>query len=521
MNPSEAQDDRLLVENEMLRGQIAEISNQFENASLKLEEGLTALSLMQEMRGWTDLTSYTIDGPDLQQVQELSRKLKNLTGLNAHIGRGSRLRHSYVWAGGIHHDDIPEGGGRGSVNVRAIINNAHNQREFFGSAARERQEKALYTSGHYIIVGEDVPASDRRRLGTSKLLKPLPLYQISGYLVDPDDPTTIWAIRRSWSDDGVVSVIDPRVPNGDLKHEWIYDHDHKDKERPSVKYAGKNEKVNTDKRFFMQVVNRQDGWCWGLPDATGAFNWADQYRRGVLNGLKMQEALATLAFKIKSNSAAGAKSAATKTAGTTQKGATAAMPDGTDVAALSTAGSGYDFDSLRPVLAIVATALDVSVVALSSDPGAAGSSYGSAQTLDKPTVLATMARRAVHVEFEKRILSWLRAPDARVWFEILDDGAELYRRIQAIALLWNSGVYEPEDIKKAFEELLGHGEVDASVPDGVLIPNNRDSLPRRDIDADSAGGVATSTPAADQGVSNGVGGQGGDSGTDIRTDTLS
>jgi hypothetical protein len=520
LNPAESADNRLAVENEMLKRQVTEISNEFENMSLRVEEGLTQLSLMADNRGWLDMSGYMEDGPDLHQVQDVSKKLKNLTGLNAHMGRGARLRHSYVWAGGIHHDDIPAGGGRGTTNVEAMVKHPHNQRAFFGAAARERQEKALYTTGHYLVVGEDVPVDRRRSMGTSKLLHNVPLYQISAYIVDPNDPTEVWAIRRSWSEDGIVTTIDPRMPNGNLKHEWIFDDAHKDKETATVKYNGGTERVNRNKRYFLQVVNRQDGWCWGLPDAVAAFNWADQYRKGVLNGLKMQEALATLAFKIKSASAAGAKSAATKTAGTTQKGATAAMPEGTDVAALSSAGSGYDFDSLRPVLAIVATALDVSVVALSSDPGAAGSSYGSAQTLDKPTVLSTMARRALHVEFEKRILNWLGAPDARVWFEILDDGAELYRRIQAIALLWQSGVYEAEDIKAAFEELLGHGEIDASVPDGVLIPNNANSLARRDLDTD-ANGVATTTPAADQGVSNNVGGQGGDSGTDIRTDTLS
>lgn len=493
---------------------IAELYNAAQNLQMQIES-MSNLSLMADGVGWIELNgSYATDGPTLYQVQDVSKKLRNLTGLNAHIGRGARARHSYIWEGGLHYDGVP-GSARGrGTNVQAIIDDPVNQANFFGAAARERQEKACYASGHYFVIGEEATTG---RNAKPKRLYSIPIWQITAALVNPDLPDEIWAVRRSWSPDGIVDGSNPLGMTAQ-RHEWVFLNAHIDKRTRTVTYNGGAEPVAQSKRMFMEVVNRQDGWTWGLPDAVAAFAWADQYRRGLINGIKMQEALATLAFKLTGKSAAGAANGAVKVQSTTVKGGTAAMVDGMDVAALSTAGKGYDFDSLRPVLAAAATAIDISVVALSSDPGAAGSSYGSGQLLDQPTRLAMEARRSIHVEFEKEILAWLGAPDARVWFRPLVDGAELYRAVQAIVLKWNSGLYSPDEAKAELEAL--RGLVDApAVPDGVLIPNNQASLPRRDIDADG-GGVGTQAPSADQGQSNGTGGVGDGSGQDIRNDQL-
>lgn len=504
------------TENQILREQLDTTRAALEDVNFRAQESMANLDMMMDSRGWTDLAGYSLDGPSLPQVKDSAKKIRNLTGLNVHIGRGWRLRHSYVWAGGMHHGNLGPTG-RGRTNVKNIVEAPHNQRSFFGQQARERQESACYTAGLYAVVGEDVPAN-KRDGGPAKLLHPLPVYQISGYIVDPDNPTEIWAIRRSWSPDGVADVNDARLSSVVMKHEWIYLNAHKSRETATVMYDGKRETVNRSKRVFFEQVNRLDGWTWGLPDAISAVPWADQYRRGVLNGLDMQAALASLAFKIKAQSAAGARNAATKVQSATPKGGTASMVDGMDVSALATAGSGYDFDSLRPVLSLVATAVDVSVVALSSDPGAAGSSYGSAATLDLPTKLSMLARRESHIELEIEVLKWFGVEDPKVWFDPIGDGAELYRLVQAVILKWNSGLYSPEEIKSDLEALFGH-DVVQSIPAGVLIPNNEDSLPRRDIDTDSSNPVQA--PSANQGVSNGTGGEGGNSGNLNRTDGIS
>ena len=472
----------------------------------QFHEALSNLDLMIDNAGWVEVGEYGNYGPELYQIQNISEQLRNLAALNAHMKRALTLRQSYIWEGDIKHDNIPENtDGRSRVaNVRAIIDDPINQRNFFSAEARKRQEACLYTNGHYFVVGTEAEGATPKRLNS------VPIWEISGLYCNPDDPSEVWAYRRKWTSfpQGETGGVD--------RAEWIFVDGFIDRRVNIITYAGTLEPVAQNKRMFVERVNDQDGWTWGLPDAAAAMQWAKKYRDGVLGGLDMQAALSRLAFKLSGKSSAGVKGAAAKVASAGEKGATAAMVDGMDITALSSAGRGYDFDSLRPVLAIVATALEVSVVALSSDPGAAGSSYGSAATLDAPTRLAMGSRRLLHEGFERQILSWLGAPDARVWFDSLDEGTELYRSVQAVLLKWTSGLYSPEEIKTELEAIFGH-EIVGDVPDGVLIPNNKDSLARRDIDTD----IATTTPAPTQGVANGTGGDGGSSGNDTRTDQIS
>ena len=505
------------VEVSMFRNQLSEAHNALENANLRLEE-MSNLSLMADVRGWLELTGYQSDGPDLYQVQDLSKKLRNLTGLNAHIGRGARLRHAQVWQGGIRHSGVP-GSRQGNRGVQVVVDDPINQANFFGASARERQEKALYTSGQYFVVGETSGSGRGRSVG-AKTLRSIPIWQITAAIVNPDDPSELWAVRRSWSEDGLVDGTQRVYPTGtaNLKNEWIYLELHKARKTATVTFNGAPEPVAASKTLFVERANLQEGWLWGLPDATAALNWSNEYRKGILSGLKMQEALATLAFKLKGQTAASTNAAASKVSSTTNKGGTAAMVEGMDVAALTTAGSGYDFDSLRPVLAIVATALDVSVVGLSSDPGAAGSSYGAGQLLDLPTRLSMEARRMLHIEFEKEVLAWLGAPDAHVSFESLLDATEIHRMMQAIVLPFMQGTYEPQEIRDRIDGFMGWPEGD--VPEGVLTPNNEASLARRDIDTDGVVSPGPTVPAADQGRADGVGGDGNASGNELRTDTL-
>jgi len=506
------------VEVEMLRGELDSAHNAIENVSLKLEESMSNMTLMADVRGWLELGGYQMDGPDLYQVQDVSKKLRNLAGLNAHIGRGARLRHAQVWQGGIRHHNVPQAR-QGNRGVQVVIDNAVNQANFFGPKARERQEKALYTNGQYFVVGEDARPARRGQPAKVKTLRSIPIWQITAVIVNPDAPTEMWAIRRSWSDDGIIDGTPYSFPMGAmLSHEWIYLNAHKDKERPTVTFIGAEERVARNKTLFMEQANLQDGWLWGLPDSIAALNWSNEYRKGVLNGLKMQEALATLAFKLKGQTAASTNAAAAKVSSASARGGTAAMVDGMDVAALSTAGSGYDFDSLRPVLAIVATALDVSVVGLSSDPGAAGSSYGAGQLLDLPTRLNMEVRRMMHVAFEEEILAWLGAPDVEVSFKSMLDGAELYRMMQSILLPYMDGLYSAQEMRDQVDAILDFPS--GTVPEGALIPNNAMSLARRDIDTDGTVTAGPTVPAVNQGRGNGGGGDGNTSGNDVRTDTL-
>jgi hypothetical protein len=108
----------------------------------------------------------------------------------------------------------------------------------------------------------------------------------------------------------------------------------------------------------------------------------------------------------------------------------------------------------------------------------------------------------------------LGARNPRAKFPPIADGAELYRKTQAIVLKWNTGLYTPEQIKNELQLLVGD-PMPSDIPDGVLVPNNEFSLGRTDIDMD----MSATVPSPGQGQDNGAGSLDG-LGMDLRSDTI-
>jgi hypothetical protein len=137
-------------------------------------------------------------------------------------------------------------------------------------------------------------------------------------------------------------------------------------------------------------------------------------------------------------------------------------------------GSDVSFENGRPLAAMASTGAEVSVVHALSDPGASGSSYGSAQTLDSPTQKMIAARREAISMFLKRVFALLGAPKAEVRWPRVEDEAT-YRLIQAIATMWQTGLFRPEELRGKFGELVDLA-LTGSFPKDVLIPNTKGAL---------------------------------------------
>jgi hypothetical protein len=177
------------------------------------------------------------------------------------------------------------------------------------------------------------------------------------------------------------------------------------------------------------------------------------------------------------------------------------------------------------ILAAAATSLEISVIDLSSNPGAAGSSYGSAQTLDLPSRIAVAARRAEEAEFDEKVLRWMGAKDPKAWFDSLQSAEDIYRLMQAEGFYWQYGLRDGMEQKKAFDTVKGiPNEVTQKTPDGLMIPNNEKFVDTLSNDANlgNGGGGASTTPATGtpgQGKSTGAGGAGNTG--NIRKDKIS
>lgn len=448
------------------------------SGAITLEEAVDNVMAMlrREDRNWGSAVGPEDEcGFTLSEIKEWSKKIRESTIGAPWIKKGLSARSSYIWKDGIHYDSIEsEGRGKGT-NVQALIDDPINQRNFFGDSAHRRREGCLYHDAIAAWIGQMEQGKKR--------LYPLPLKEITDQLRDPDRPDVIWAYRHSWTH------RDPSTGAETEKAEWIFTDEFVDK-RSKIrnvmsKVSGVQEKVATDKVIFDMHANRQEGHRFGSPDALAAYVWNKITRDATMDGVTMQAAMASFAWKASTSSKNSADNASMRFARGNAPGATAVVGGPNDLTPMANAGKGYDFGTLRGLTAIIATSLDISNIVLTADVSAAGSSYGSASTLDLPTRLAMEARRAEHIELDIRVLKWLGAKAPHAYFQTLADATEIFRECQAILLLWSSGLYEPGPLEKRLSALLQ--VVENTVPKNVLLPNNSDSWQRLDIDPNVTG----------------------------------
>jgi hypothetical protein len=475
---------------------LEDIQVEFDNLKFNYErvnEQLQSLDIMLDNRGWTELlgTGLEDSGPRIDQIKTASEQLRELTSVNAHLKRGNLLRANYVLEGGPNYEGVDGGKGAGNKNIRSSIDDTINQREYFSKAAYKKRMKARYTDGHVLWIADD----------NTRKLKMIPFEKITGTLTNPEDGTEIWALRI---------MRQPKNPNAELEARWIFLDEFKDKQNANrIVFKSNPEPIEKNSRIFLEIANPTLGWRWGTPDALAAMAWIRMYREFLISGKKMSDAMAMLWGQYK-NVQAGAQNASVQIGGAKQ-GAGGTAFGGGEYNIFNTAGKSYEFDAGRPILAAAATALEVSVVALASDPGAAGSSYGSAQTLDLPGRIAITAIRDEIAEMDVRVLKWLGAKNPVVWFDSLLDAEQIYRMLQAEQFYWANGLREAKEQKTEMDAVLGKPRsLTPAVPSGVMLQNNVNfpGTLSNDNQPGSGNSNAPQQVAPDQGKSNGTGGAG-------------
>lgn len=472
-----------------------------ENDRERLTEALSnaVLMLRQEDVGWALPGEGGYRGLDLKALQGWSEQIRaSLSGTadrapNPHMRNGLMLRHSFIWSGGIHYEGVPgdkqTGVTRGKFNTQKALDRLDNKRLVFSPTARQRREHALFSDGLYLVVGEN----------GSKKLRPVPLSEITDTYRDElyQDEIVAYRWTRNEAEKGANGKL---TGNRKAKSYWVYVDWFDGRIPDKINYQGKPETVLKTHTAFDLHANRPDGAAFGSPDAIAALVWARIIRDLVMNGVKMQDALAMFAFKATSKKKGGQQQAALELAQPTEAGSAANLGGDTDLVPLNTAGKGYDFGSIGFVVATMAASLHLSGIALSANTALAGSSYGAAKTLDLPGRMAMETRRQEHIEFDERILRWLGAPDATVYFDNYDDATDEYRAVQAAYLIWQSGNLSPEGFMAEMEIIYGR-KFTGDIPKGVVTPNNQKQL-------DQKAAAAKSTPAPNQGKGDGTGGAG-------------
>lgn len=499
-----------------------------------LHESLTnaVAMLRQEDAGWSlPGSDGTYRGLRLIELKHWSEQIRaSLSGTaknapNPHMRNGLMLRHSFIWDGGMHYGGVPGSKDtptrQGKTNVQQRIDALDNQRNFFGDSAHRRREAALYSDGLYLAVG--LP---------DKKIRPIPLHEITATHRSKlyEDEIVAYRWSRNESIDG-----GPR----EYRHYWIFVDWYDEKIPDLITYSsdggsgsGSGEQVLKDHVAFDLHANRPDGAAFGSPDAISALIWARIIRDLIMNGVKMQDALAMFAFKATSPSRAGQQATALELGKPSQSGSAAALGGDNDLVPLNSAGKGYDFGSIGFIVATMAASLHVSGIALSANTALAGSSYGAAKTLDLPGRMAMETRRREHVEYEARVLRWMNGgpTDAKAYFDNFDDATDEYRSVQSAMLAWTTGTLSPEGFRDELEIVYGR-KLSGKIPPGTINPNTETQADRNAAAAASltaagdagqlttkapvtagAGGANTpatkTTPAANQGKSSGAGSTG-------------
>lgn len=476
-----------------------------ENEILREELDSVRAMMAYDERGWTAISGITGDnspGLSLRTLKDSSAQIREYAVGNPLIKRGLNLRYSYVWSKGVHIPGVNEDTGKRGrpSNLEKFYRHPVNQDSFFSDSAHQAMEFAAGTDGCFLLLGEEA----------SKVVRPIPISEIAGVYVNPEFSGEIWAVLREWNPNPADTTT--------LRRRWYYSDQFTGTKQKSIKDdLGNSVPVDAKHTLLDFWANRQVGWPYGVPDALAAMGYVRQYTELMMNGKTMTDALARFASKVKVGSKAGANNVGVKLGGG-GVGQAAVIGEGNEMDIFSAAGKTYDFNGIRPVASLVATAMEVSIVHLLSDPGASGSSYGAASNLDLPTKRAMVARQNAWRAFIERVIKWGTNEDLNVSFPSLDD-PDPYREAQVVALAWNSGTVHADEVRPRFLEVANLVSHNDESPEGVLIPNNENSLARRDIDGD---GAVTTTASPDQGQSGDIPGTAADSTikNDQRTDNI-
>lgn len=493
--------------NVMLHEQVRQIMGKAAN----LEEGLAQVQalLQREDRNWTLLgeLGQPEEGMALSDLKNWSNKIRPSRIGAPWIGRGFRLRQTFIWQDNIRYGGI-EDPKQGKKNVQKLIDLPQNQEAFFSHSAHIRREGCLYHDGLAVWIGED----------TTNELQAIPLAEITDIFRNPKQRSQIWAFKREWSE------RKPTDPKPEKMVRWYFTNAAwANKVSTITNGSGQDEEVSQTHRAFFMTPNTMEGYALGSPDAIAAYIWNSIARDAYMDGVTVTSAMATIIYKASATSKAGADAVNLKFASPNGAGSTAITGGANELNAMPTAGKGYDFQNLRSLTAVIAASLDVSNIALTADVALSGGGYGSASTLDTPTRLAMESRRLEHVELDVEVLKWMGVADPTAYFRKLTDPVAVFREAQALLLLWASGLYATGPLEERLSELMEI--VGNTVPKGVLIPNNAKSWERNDIDPkDNPDAAASSTAGKPNATPNGQGqnsaaGRGLDA-NDVRTEFL-
>lgn len=427
-----------------------QLSEQFEaiaNENELLKESYSSMAqamLAFEDKGWNTFASMELaDSFKLEELQRAASVIRENSEANPLLKRGCGLRSSYIFGRGVTFTEQPP-------RIRRAILDQQNQDVLFSSEAQAVNERSHFTDGQFFVLG-DV---------RTKTFQRIPFNEITGVVTDPDDPEKIRYYRRSWT--RYEQELNSIAPQPTQMKRWYPADTYEPVGGRFVKTI-QGQPVDANYKMFASKVNRRAGQIWGVPDAFPALPWAHAYNEYLKDGSRMLKALSMFAWQLKAKTKAGATAAAATIATPANAGSTAVTGADMELSSMPRSGS-VNLNDGRALGSMVASALEVSVVALLSDPGTSGA-YGTAQTLDVPTVKAMEARQQVWTLFYRRVMKFLGANMLELeinWPKIETEPSQ--RMMQALALAKETNAIWDDEYRDAVIETLDIAKMHAGTP---------------------------------------------------------
>lgn len=372
--------------------------------------------------GWDVLSDFQDDaGITLDNLKPVAERLRDMAATNPLLKRGAQLRHGYVFGRGMNWSD--------HARSKKFMETSYNKSALFSTGAWEQLNLAKYTDGNVFVL---------RNLRTN-LITRVPLSQITACVTDPDSAERIWFIKRQWS------------ANEKTFERWYRLNTYTGAQK-TLTEAGKKFVIDTEHVMYHEAANRQVGWTWGIPDSMAAMVWAIAYSEYIKNNAALVRAYANFAYKVQSQTGKGQQNVAAQVAGPSRVAGTAITGPGTDLVPLPAMGSTVDFSKGTAIASLVAASLGVSVIALLTDPSSAAGSYGSAQTLDAPTIQGMRAIQETWTEFFQTVVRDMGARNAEVSFPSIETDAP-HRRSQILTAGLESGALHRAEVRAKYIEL--------------------------------------------------------------------
>lgn len=419
--------------------------------------------LSAEDLGWNkigsvnDLTQIT-----LIEAKQVSARLHGYMESNPLLARGREVRASYLFSSKY---EIGTEGAESKITSQQqnVIDKIVNQNAVFSMEALERLESERYSAGQVFVL------YDR----SAKRFQHVSFQEIGDIIYNPDDSSEVWYVRREWTS----TVIREDGSVGQVNNKFYY---------PSSTYDGgdrgfaskiNNIQVDDTKRMIVDRVNVQAGGNLGIPDSFAAAPWALAYSAYLSDGSKVLAALAEWAWLVKPKKRNPAERAAATVRN--ERGAGGTLFTDMDVQAMPTSNA-VDLNTGRPLAAQVASALGISIVLLLADPGQSGA-YGTAQTLSDPNRRTMEARRERNTAFLVHCLQLVGIKDPEIKWPKMSPGSD-DEETDIVLKAWGSGLFHDDEIRQPLADLANITLLHESPPEGFMLPNNKDSWQRSDID---------------------------------------